>query len=424
MRLSRRNSAVSTAARVSGAWGFVEWVVVTIYLDHAATTPVRPQVARTYLEAGEHIGNPSSLHSAGRDARRVLEEARELLAARLGAHPTEVLFTSGGTEADNLALMGLWHGVSAASPRRGIVTSAVEHPAILDTAHALAEAQQAPLHLAAVDEDCLVDVGALEEHLAGTGTDTAVMSVMWANNETGTCQPVTEVAALARRHGIAVHSDAVQAIGTTEVDFGASDLDALSMSGHKIGAPVGIGALIARRDAPLAAVQHGGGQERDVRSGTVPVAGAVALAHAVDLAVTERQENEARYRVLTDRLIEGVLGHVPGAVLRGAPEKRLASHVLFTIEGTDAEAVLFGLDMAGIAAASGAACRAGVNQPSHVLEAMGLDEAASRSGLRLTLGHTSTHSDIDTLLQVLPDVVTRARAAYARRTGNRVQVEA
>ena len=395
------------------------------YLDHAATTPVRPEVAETFARVAAQVGNPSSLHADGRRARRTLEEAREQLAAALGAEPAEVIFTSGGTEADNLALTGTWFKVSADEPRRrDVVISAVEHPAVLDTAHALGDRHGAGAHLVPVDARGRLQVESLEKHLEQRGQQVAVLSVMWANNETGAIQPLSDVVGLARRHGIVVHTDAVQAVGRIPVDFAAAGVDALSLSGHKLGAPVGIGALLAGRETPLTPVLHGGGQERAVRSGTIPVAAAAALAHAVDLAVADQQAEHVRLRELAGLLIEKVPQAVPGAVLQGPTEDgdRLPGHVLFTIAGTDAEAVLFGLDMAGISAASGAACQAGVNQPSYVLQAMGADEAVARSGLRLTLGHTSTRDDVETLLRVLPEVVQRARAAYSPPRAAQVEV--
>lgn len=398
---------------------------VNTYLDHAATTPVRPAVVETFARVAAEVGNPSSLHADGRRARRTLEEAREQLAAALGAEPAEVIFTSGGTEADNLALTGTWFQVSAHQPqRRDVVISAVEHPAVLDTAHALGDRHGAPVHLIPVNADGRVRTDALEQYLDQRGEQTAVASVMWANNETGAIQPLDELVGLARRHRIVVHTDAVQAVGRVPVDFAAADVDALSLSGHKLGAPVGIGALLARRQTPLTPVLHGGGQERSVRSGTLPVAAAAALAHAVELAVADQQAEHTRLRELSGMLIEQVPQIVPGAVLQGpaGDGDRLPGHVLFTIEGTDAEAVLFGLDMAGISAASGAACQAGVNQPSHVLQAMGLDGPAARSGLRLTLGHTSTAQDVQALLRVLPDVVERARAAFSPPRATQVEV--
>src|SRR5690625_4861538 len=394
------------------------------YLDHAATTPVRPEVAETFARVAAQVGNPSSVHADGRRARRTLEEAREQLAAALGAEPAEVIFTSGGTEADNLALTGTWFKVSADEPRRrDVVISAVEHPAVLDTAHALGDRHGAGVHLVPVDTRGRLRVESLAEHLEQRGEQVAVLSVMWANNETGAIQPLSEVVGLARRHGIVVHTDAVQAVGRVPVDFAAADVDALSLSGHKLGASVGIGALLARRQTPLTPVLHGGGQERAVRSGTIPVAAAAALAHAVDLAVADQQAEHVRLRELAGLLIEKVPQAVPGAVLQGPnDDERLPGHVLFTIEGTDAEAVLFGLDMAGNSAAAGAACQAGVNQPSYVVQAMGADEAAARSGLRLTLGHTSTRDDVETLLRVLPEVVQRARAAYSPPRAAQVEV--
>lgn len=390
------------------------------YFDHAATTPVRPQVAASYADLVLRVGNPASLHADGRAARRILEESREALAADLGAHPSEVIFTSGGTEADNLAIKGIYYAATAADPRRRrLSVSAIEHHAVLDAAHWLAERAGADLHLAGVDDQGRLDLSALEDHLAAAthGAETALVSVMWANNEVGTIQPLAEVIAAAERHAIAVHSDAVQAVGRVPVDFATSGLSALSMSGHKVGAPVGIGALLARRDLGITPVLHGGGQERDVRSGTVPVAAAAALAQAVHLAVSEREAEARRLDMLADSVIAGIGEHVPGVRLLGpAPGAgRLPGHLLFAVEGADAEAVLFGLDAAGISAASGAACLAGVNQPSHVLEAMGHDEAGARSGLRLTLGHTSTAEDVTALLRVLPEVAARARAAFTPR---------
>lgn len=386
----------------------VHWFPVNAYLDHAATTPVYPQVAATFAEVAAQVGNPSSLHAHGRAARRRLEEAREQVAAELGAHPTEVIFTAGGTEADNLAVSGVF---TAQPECQAVVISAVEHPAVGESAHALAGAQ---VREVGVDAHGLLRLDDLAEQLSDAAEQVALVSVMWANNETGTIQPIREVADLARAHGVRVHSDAVQAIGRLPVDFAASDLDALSLSGHKLGAPVGIGALLARRDLPLHPVSHGGGQEREVRSGTIPVAAAAALAEAIAIAVATRDAEAQRLSALADRLIEGVQHRIDGAVLRGG-ESRLPGHVLFTIDGADAEAVLFGLDMAGISAASGAACRAGVNQPSDVLLAMGLDEQAAGSGLRLTLGHTSTEAEVQALLAALPEVVRRARDAYSPR---------
>src|SRR5699024_9666495 len=359
----------------------VDLAAVSTYLDHAATTPVRPEVADAYAQALQVGGNPSSLHAAGRAARRVLEEARESIAADLGAHPTEVLLTAGGTEADNLAVQGIWRA-RAKDGRYGLVTSAVEHHAVLETAQWLAADAGADLHQIGVDATGVIDTGELAALLAGRAEQIGLISVMWANNEVGTIQPIDEVVALAAEHDIPVHSDAVQAVGQVPIDFAASGLHALTVSGHKLGAPIGIGALLARRDLNLTPVQHGGGQERSVRSGTLPHASFAALAAAVHAAVTDLDTEARRRAELRDRLIAGVLDRVPGAQLRGASgEGRLPGNAHFTFTGTDSDALLFTLDAAGVCASSGSACQAGVQQPSHVLLAMGAEEDEARAAL-------------------------------------------
>lgn len=386
-------------------------IVVTVYLDHAATTPVRDVVAAGYLEDLQRLGNPSSTHAPGRAARRVLEESRESLAAELGAHPTEVVFTSGGTEADNLGVIGAWQAATGADPaRRAVAVGAVEHHAVLDAAAHLATARGAEVATVAVDAEGVLDLDALRAYLVTAAVRTAVVAVMWANNETGALQPLAEVVQACRAVDVPVHTDAVQAVGHVPVDFAGSGVSTLALSGHKVGAPVGVGALLARRDAALLAVQHGGGQERGVRSGTLDVAGARALATAVRLAVEELANEEARLTELRDRLQQGVLA-LPDVAVRSMVAPRLPGHLLVTITGTDADDVLFGLDAAGVAASSGAACTAGVTQPSHVLMAMGDDARTARSALRLTLGRTTTAADVDAVLAALPPVVERARAA-------------
>ncbi|MEE6296646.1 cysteine desulfurase family protein [Georgenia wangjunii] len=385
------------------------------YLDHAATTAVRPEAAQAYARELAAPGNPSSLHAAGRSARRRVEESREAVAAALGAEPGEVIFTAGGTEADNLAVKGLVLGGRAASPARTrVVVSAVEHPAVLEAAAWLETEEGAEVHRLGVDAAGVVDLAELEAVLADGGGRTALVSVMWANNEVGTLQPLGRVVELARHHGAAVHSDAVQAVGHVPVDFAASGLDAMSVSGHKLGAPIGVGALLARRDVTLAAVEHGGGQERGVRSGTVNTAGICAFAVALEAAVREREAEAARLAALRDDLVRGVLAAVPGARLSGPPldgRARLPQTAHLTFAGCDADALLFGLDMAGVCASSGSACQAGVQEPSHVLLAMGRDLAQARSAVRFTLGWTSTADDVAAVLAALPTVVERARAA-------------
>lgn len=387
---------------------------MSVYLDHAATTPMIPEAARVLAEQLARPGNPSSLHASGRAARRVVEESRERLAAALGARPSEVVWTSGGTEADNLAVKGLFWARRTQDPgRRRLLVSAVEHHAVLDPAFWMAEHAGAELVLLPVDADGVLEVDALREELERHGEQAALISVMWANNEVGALQPLDDVVALARRFGVPVHADAVQAVGQVPVDFGASGLDALTVSGHKVGGPGGAGALLARRGLDLTPVLHGGGQERGVRSGTLDAALLASFGLAVDQAVAGRDAFAARVGALRDTLVAGVASVVPDAVLRGPRDtsRRLPANAHFTFPGCEGDSLLYLLDSAGIEASTGSACQAGVPRPSHVLLAMGVDEVAARGALRFSLGHTSTADDVDALLAVLPGVVDRARAA-------------
>ena len=371
-----------------------------------AVAVLTDQLART--------GNPSSLHTSGRAARRVVEESREQLAASLGARPSEVLWTSGGTEADNLAIKGLfWARRSQDQARRRILVSAVEHHAVLDPAFWMAEHAGAELVLLPVDGDGVVLVDALRDELEAHGDQAALISVMWANNEVGALQPVADVVALAHQHGIPVHADAVQAVGQVPVDFGASGLDAMTVSAHKVGGPGGAGALLARRGLELIPVQHGGGQERGVRSGTLDAPLVASFAEAVREAVDALPTSPERVGALRDALVAGVLEVVPDARLRGPADasRRLPANALFTFPGCEGDSLLYLLDSAGVEASTGSACQAGVPRPSHVLLAMGIDEDEARGALRFSLGHTSSADDVRTLLEVLPGVVERARAA-------------
>jgi len=387
---------------------------VSAYLDHAATTPVLPQAARVLAEQLARTGNPSSLHASGRAARRVVEEAREGLAAALGARPSEVLWTSGGTEADNLAVKGLFWARQAQDPaRRRVLVSAVEHHAVLDPARWLAEHAGAEVVLLPVDDAGVLVVDALRAELERAGDRTALVSVMWANNEVGALQPLADVVELAHRAGVPVHTDAVQAVGQVPVDFTATGVDALTVSGHKLGGPGGTGALLARRGLDLTPVLHGGGQERGVRSGSLDAALLASFAVAVAEAVGGREAQARRLGALRDRLVAGALRAVPDAVLRGPadPARRLPGNAHLTFPGCEGDSLLFLLDSAGVEASTGSACQAGVPQPSHVLLAMGLAADEARGALRFSLGHTSTEADVDALLEVLPEVVARARAA-------------
>lgn len=384
-----------------------------VYLDHAATTPLSAEALAALTRELSRTGNPSSLHGSGRRARRSVEDAREAIATAAGAHPSEVIFTSGGTESDNLAVKGLYWSRSGEDPsRRRILCSAVEHHAVLDTVEWLERHEGAQVTWLPVDSDGVLDLDVLAAELARDPESIALVTVMWANNEVGTIQPVHRIVELAHAAGVPVHSDAVQAFGSLPVDFKASGLDAMSVSGHKIGGPVGVGALLLGRAVKLTPVQHGGGQERDVRSGTLDTASIAAFAAAAEAATAHLGQETARIGALRDRLIEGVSARVPEAVLRGAPgEGRLPGNAHFTFPGCEGDSLLFLLDLAGVESSTGSACTAGVPRPSHVLLAMGLDEETARGAQRFTLGHASTEADVDALLAALPGAYERARQA-------------
>lgn len=383
------------------------------YLDHAATTPLSPEALTALTRELARTGNPSSLHGSGRRARRSVEDAREAIAATARAHPSEVIFTSGGTESDNLAVKGLYWARSGEDPaRRRILCSAVEHHAVLDTVEWLERHERAAVTWLPVDSVGVVDLEFLAAELSREPETIALVSVMWANNEVGTIEPVHKIVELAHAAGVPVHSDAVQAFGSLPVDFRASGLDAMSVSGHKIGGPVGVGALLLGRSVKLTPVQHGGGQERDVRSGTLDTASIAAFAAAAEAATAHLPAESARITALRDRLIDGVLERVPEAVLRGAAGPgRLPGNAHFTFPGCEGDSLLFLLDLAGVESSTGSACTAGVPRPSHVLLAMGLDEETARGAQRFTLGHASTEADVEALLAALPGAYQRARQA-------------
>jgi cysteine desulfurase len=386
---------------------------VPVYLDHAATTPLSAEALSALTRELSRTGNPSSLHGSGRRARRSVEDARESLAAAAGAHPSEVIFTSGGTEADNLAVKGLFWARSASNQaRRRIICSAIEHHAVLDTVEWLERHEGAEVTWLGVDRDGVVDLALLKAELAREPETIALVTVMWANNEVGSIQPIPEIVELAHAAGVPVHSDAVQAFGSLPIGFKASGLDAMSISGHKIGGPVGVGALLLGRAVKLTPVQHGGGQERDVRSGTLDTASIAAFAAAAEAVAAGLPGESARISALRDRLIDGVRRRIPEAVLRGAPGAgRLPGNAHFTFPGCEGDSLLFLLDLAGVESSTGSACTAGVPRPSHVLLAMGLDEETARGAQRFSLGHTSTDADVDALLAALPEAYARAGAA-------------
>ena len=385
------------------------------YLDHAATTPMRPEAIAAMTEELGQLGNPSSLHAAGRRARRVVEESREQLAEVFGARPSEVVFTSGGTEADNLAVKGLYWARQD-GPRRQVLTTSVEHHAVLDSVRWLEDTQGAEAIWLGVDADGAVRPEALRAAISRAADQVAVVSVMWANNEVGTIQPVAELAAVAHEYGIPFHTDAVQAAAQLSVDFAASGADALTVTAHKLGGPVGVGALILGRGVDPVPVLHGGGQERDVRSGTLDTPAIRAFAVAAAVCSKRRTEEAERVAALRDDLVRQVLAAVPDAVLNGPPPGpgRLPGNAHFSFPGCEGDALLMLLDANGIACSTGSACTAGVAEPSHVLLAMGADDSRARGSLRFSLGHTSAQPDVDALGQVIHEIVARARRAAAR----------
>jgi cysteine desulfurase len=385
-----------------------------VYLDHAATTPVRPDVVDVVAARLRMLGNPSSLHASGREARKSVEESRETVAAVLGARPSEVVFTSGGTEADNLAVKGLFWARRAADPRRSrILASAVEHHAVLDAVQWLVEAEGASVEWLPVDRLGRVDLAALDAALNRDPQTVALVTVMWASNEVGTVQPLAGVVEAARARGVPVHSDAVQAVGQLSVDFAATGLDAMTVSGHKVGGPMGVGALVVRREVELVPVLHGGGQEREVRSGTLDVAAIAGFAAAVDATTAARAEEAPRLASLRDALVASVLAAVPDAVLNGdaGADGRLPGNVHLSFPGCEGDSLMLLLDARGIECSTGSACSAGVPEPSHVLLAMGVDPLLARGSLRFSLGHTSTEADVDAVAEAIGPVVERARTA-------------
>ncbi|MYT28446.1 MULTISPECIES: cysteine desulfurase family protein [unclassified Streptomyces] len=385
-----------------------------VYLDHAATTPMLPEAVQAMTAQLTVTGNASSLHAAGRRARRTVEEARESLAASLGARPSEVVFTAGGTEADNLAVKGLYWSRRAADPARTrILVSPVEHHAVLDAVEWLAEQEGATVDWLPVDGHGRVHADALRAALARNPADVALATVMWANNEIGTIQPIRELAEVAREFEIPLHSDAVQAVGQLDVDFAASGLAAMTVSGHKIGGPYGIGALLLGREHAPVPVLHGGGQERHVRSGTLDTPAIAAFAAAGRHAVAHREEFAREIGALRDDLVKAVRAAAPDALLGGDPDPagRLPANAHFTFPGCEGDSLLLLLDAQGIACSTGSACTAGVAQPSHVLLATGMSQDLARGTLRFSLGHTSTAQDVAALAEVIGPVVERARGA-------------
>ena len=373
-----------------------------------------PESIAAMTEELGQLGNPSSLHNAGRRARRVVEESREQIAEVFGARASEVIFTSGGTEADNLAVKGIFWARRGRDPRRNrVLTTAVEHHAVLDSVRWLADAEGATPEWLPVDGRGLLGADVLDAALAADPSDAALVSVMWANNEVGAVQPIVKLAAVAHEYGVPFHTDAVQAAAQLPVDFAASGVDAMTVTAHKLGGPVGVGALILGRAVAPVPVLHGGGQERDVRSGTLDAPAIRAFAVAAVSSARRRAEEAARVAALRDDLVRQVLLAVPDAVLNGPPAgpDRLPGNAHLSFPGCEGDALLLLLDARGIACSTGSACTAGVAEPSHVLLAMGADEARARGSLRFSLGHTTTQADVDAVGVAIGEAVTRARRA-------------
>ena len=376
-----------------------------VYLDHAATTPVREEVFEAMKPFyGPRFGNPSSTHRWGREARAALDEARERVGRCLGARPDEICFTSGGTEADNLAILGAWRALRAKG-RKAVVTTPIEHKAILGAVHQAAY-EGAEERFLAMTSDGVVDASSFDQLV---DDDVAVCSMMWVNNEIGTIQPVSELAGKAKEHGALVHTDAVQAFGKAPIDAQTQQFDFLTISGHKFGAPKGIGALFIRRGVHLEPLMHGGTQDRGRRPGTENVAAAVGLARAAELTLAECEAHCARIQKLRDRLEAGILARVPDAVIHGRGASRAPHITNVSVPGTDSESLLMALDLRGIAASGGSACQSGSVEPSHVLRALGVSQELASAAIRMSLGSLTTDQCIDRVIEVFPALVAKAR---------------
>jgi len=385
---------------------------MSIYLDNAATTPLRPEVLVEYTNFLQKLGNPSSVHTSGQQVRQALEEARESIAQIVDCDRSEVLFTSGGTESDNLAIKGIyWQRKAEDSKRNIIVTAGTEHHGVLDPIEWLESHDGAEVSLVPVSFDGELDLDWLAKFLAANHERVALISLMWANNETGVVTDIQQITNLAKPYEIPVHSDAVAAFGHMPLSFRDSGLSAMSISAHKIGGPVGVGALIVSRSTKLVSIIHGGGQERGMRSGTMNAPAAKAFALAADITKSELTAEIERVRLLQERLVEQTLKLSSAIALTGAKANRLANIVHFTLAGASGESLLFLLDQKGIFVSTGSACQAGVNRPSHVLIAMGRTEDEAKGCLRITFGHESTESDVDAVLAALPSAIDAALRA-------------
>jgi cysteine desulfurase len=381
------------------------------YLDNAATTAMLPEALEVMYRESASVGNASSLHGAGRRARRVVEESREKLAAAVGAKPQEIIFTASGTEANNLAVKGLFWRAGAS--KRAIVSTPIEHHAILDPLEWLEREHSVTLHMAEVDSDGTTKVDSIAQLLSDYQKEISFVTVMHSNNEVGALQPVAEIAAISREYEMPIHTDAVQSFGKVPLDFGKLGVSALTISGHKIGGPLGVAALVAKKDLELTPLLHGGGQERDVRSGTLHTPAIAAFATAAELSQQRLQINADRIRSMRERLINGVTAAVDDVRINGG-ETTLPGIAHFTFAGAEGDALLLLLDAQGVQCSTGSACSAGIAQPSHVLIAMGMAPKIARSSIRFSIGTTTSEKDIDKAISVISEVVSRARAAGVR----------
>lgn len=387
-----------------------------VYLDHAATSPIRPSVLAHYSKALEQVGNPASVHSFGQSSRQMLEEAREVIAESIGCDRNEVIFTSGGTESDNLAVKGLyWHRNSKDANRKLIVTSTAEHAAVLDAVNWLVSEQGAEVHFVPMDQDGVLDLENLSAVIRQRADQIALITLMWANNEIGVIHPIDQIVKIAKTQAIPVHSDAIAALGHIPMSFRDSGVQALTITGHKIGAPVGVGALILARSQSLTPVIHGGGQERNLRSGTPDAAAASAMAVAVREAVQQQPEKHELHSTLSKKLIAGVREIAPEVIVSSEKVSRLANNVHFRFPGCLGDSLLFLMDVHGVSISTGSACAAGVSSPSHVVLSLGADSDEAMGTMRITFGHSSTESDVEAFLDAFPKAYEGAKKAGLTR---------
>lgn len=384
-----------------------------VYFDNAATSPINEVALQALVEQARALGNPSSLHSYGREARRNVEEARERIASLVECEPSEVIFTGSGTEANNLAIKGIyWHRLLENKKRKVIITSTFEHHAILDPVRWLAESEGAEIIEVPVDSSGYLKLDYLETALENRGSEVSLISVMHSNNEVGTIQPIGEVVRLAKKYEIPVHSDAIQSFGKIPLSFSEISLFAMTISAHKLGGPIGVGALILKKGFDVTPLLHGGGQERDIRSGTINAPAIIAFSLAAQAAHRNREKNSIHVSALRESLLDTIKNDIPDAVLNGGPGERLPGILNMRFPNTESDSLLLLFDSEGIACSTGSACTAGVQQASHVLMAMGLSEPEARSSLRFSLSPENSKGDVDYFHTCLKRVIERARAAY------------